>query len=432
MARSEQRPTPRSKELFGRALGLIAGGVNSPVRAFKAVGGEPIFFVRGQGSRVWDVDGNEYVDFVGSWGPLILGHCHPEVIAEIQEVAQSGTTFGAPTYLEMRLAEAVRQAVPSMQLVRCVSSGTEATMSALRLARGFTGREKILKIDGGYHGHADLLLVQAGSGAATLGIPGSSGVPIQTAKDTLVVPWNDLTAVKTAFSRHQGEIAALIVEPICGNMGVVPPADGYLQGLREVCDREGSLLVFDEVITGFRVAYGGAQSLYGVTPDLTCLGKIVGGGLPAAVFGGRADVMAHLAPQGRVYQAGTLSGNPLAMAAGVKTLELLRRAGTYQKLEALGARFELGLERAARTAGVPLRINRVGSLVTAFLTTQRVTDYESARTSDTARYGRYFRAMLDEGFYLAPSQFEAAFISLAHTETDIDLAAAAAARALTA
>jgi glutamate-1-semialdehyde 2,1-aminomutase len=422
--------TDRSQELFAEAKRLIAGGVNSPVRAFQAVGGEPVFMARGQGARLWDADGNEYVDFVASWGPLVLGHAHPEVVAEIAEVAGNGTTFGAPTVLESRLAEAVREAVPSMQLVRCVSSGTEATMSALRLARGATGRDKIVKVDGGYHGHADFLLVQAGSGAATLGIPDSAGVPAATAKDTLVVPWNDLDAVKAVFARHPGEIAALIVEPICGNMGVVPPAGGYLGGLRELCDGAGALLVFDEVITGFRVAYGGAQSLYGVKPDLTCLGKIVGGGLPAAVFGGRADLMAHLAPLGRVYQAGTLSGNPLAMAAGRKTLEILRRPGTYEKLEALGRRLEAGLAEAARAAGCPLRVNRVGSMLTGFLTDKPVTDYASAKTSDTARYGRYHRAMLGHGFYLAPSQFEAAFVSLAHTEQDIDRAAAAAARAL--
>jgi glutamate-1-semialdehyde 2,1-aminomutase len=379
---------------------------------------------------VWDVDDNEYVDYVGSWGPLILGHAHPDVLAAVFEAAARGTTFGAPTEIEVRFAEAVHAAVPSMEMLRCVSSGTEATMSAIRLARGFTGRAKIVKVDGGYHGHADFLLVEAGSGAATLGIPGSAGVPPGIAQDTLVVPWNDLAAMEATIAANPGEIAAVIVEPVCGNMGVVPPAPGYLAGLRELTTGAGALLIFDEVITGFRVARGGAQALYGVTPDLTCLGKVIGGGLPAAAFGGRADVMRRLAPLGPVYQAGTLSGNPLALAAGLKTIDLLARPGTYERLDALGARLEGGLVAAARAAGVKATVNRVGSLMTTFFSDGPVVDYASAKRSDTARYGRFFRAMLTRGFYLAPSQYEAAFVSLAHTHEDIDRTIQAAGAAL--
>jgi glutamate-1-semialdehyde 2,1-aminomutase len=417
----------RSKQLFARAQRSIPGGVNSPVRAFRAVGGEPLFLARGHGSRVVDVDGNEYVDFVASWGPLILGHAHPEVLAATLAAAADGTTFGAPTELEVRFAEAVREAYPSMELVRCVSSGTEATMSALRVARGFTGRDKIVKIDGGYHGHADMLLAQAGSGIATFGIAGSKGVPEGAVKDTLVVAWNDLEAMQAVFAANPGQIAAVIVEPIPGNIGVVPPAPGYLAALRALTKAEGALLIFDEVISGFRVARGGAQELYGLTPDLTCLGKIVGGGLPAACFGGRADVMNVLAPLGPVYQAGTLSGNPLAMAAGLKAMELLARPGVYDTLERLGARLADGLAAGARAAGVPLVINRVGSMMTGFFTGTPVTDYATAKKADASRYATWFRAMLDRGFYFAPSQFEAAFVSLAHTEEDIDRTAAAAA-----
>jgi glutamate-1-semialdehyde 2,1-aminomutase len=421
---------PRSRELFARAAGIIPGGVNSPVRAFRAVGGDPLFLARGAGARVWDVDGREYLDFVGSWGPLILGHAHPDVIAAITAAAARGTSFGAPTELEVRFAEALRAAVPSLEMVRCVSSGTEATMSAIRVARGYTARDKIVKVDGGYHGHADFLLVEAGSGAATLGIPGSAGVPAGTARDTLVAPWNDLDAMRALFAANRGQIAAVIVEPVCGNMGVVPPASGYLAGLRELTASEGALLVFDEVITGFRVAFGGAQARYGIAPDLTCLGKIVGGGLPAACFGGRADVMSRLAPLGPVYQAGTLSGNPLALAAGLTAIELLSRPGTYDRLEGLGARLEKGLRAAAAAAEIPCTVNRVGSMLTGFFHPGPVTDYASAKKSDTAGYGRFFRAMLARGVYLAPSQFEAAFVSLAHTDEDIDQACAAAAEAL--
>jgi glutamate-1-semialdehyde 2,1-aminomutase len=412
--------TGRSRELFARAQRHIPGGVNSPVRAFRAVGGDPLFIAAARGARVVDVDEHEYIDYVGSWGPMILGHAHPRVLAAIAEVAAEGTSFGAPTELEVRFAEKVKALVPSIELLRCVSSGTEATMSAVRLARGFTGRERIVKIDGGYHGHADFLLAEAGSGAATLGIPGSAGVPEAAARDTIVVPWNDLGAMEAAFAKHPGQIAAVIVEPVPGNMGVVPPAPGYLAALSELTRAAGTLLILDEVMTGFRVALGGAQARYGVVPDLTCLGKIVGGGLPAAAFGGRADVMSKLAPLGPVYQAGTLSGNPLALAAGLATLELLEAPGTYERLEALSARLEAGVAGAARAAGVPFTSNRVGSMLTGFFTAGPVTDYRSAKTSDTARYGRFFRAMLERGVYLAPSQYEAAFVSLAHSDGDIE------------
>ena len=411
----------RSGDLFARAQRSIPGGVNSPVRAFKAVGGDPVFIAAGRGARIVDVDGNEYIDYVGSWGPLIHGHAHPEILAAVAEAAARGTTFGAPTELEIQFAEAVRDAFPSMELVRAVSSGTEATMSALRVARGATGRDKIVKVDGGYHGHADFLLVEAGSGAATLGIPGSAGVPAGVAATTLVVPWNDLDAMERRLAAD--DVAAVIIEPICGNMGCVPPQPGYLEGLRALTATHGTLLIFDEVITGFRVAYGGAQGLYDIRPDLTCLGKIVGGGLPAACFGGRADLMSRLAPLGPVYQAGTLSGNPLALAAGLKAMELLRRPGTYERLEVLSGRLAAGLAAAGT-------VNRVGSMMTAFFTSGPVTDYAGAKRSDTARYGRYFRAMLDRGVYLAPSQFEAAFVSLAHTDADIDYTLSAAAAAL--
>jgi glutamate-1-semialdehyde 2,1-aminomutase len=417
----------RSKKLFDRAQRSIPGGVNSPVRAFRSVGGDPPFLARAAGARVWDADGREYVDYVGSWGPMILGHAHPEVIDAIAQAARDGTSFGAPTEREVLFAEAVKRAFPSMELVRCVSSGTEATMSALRVARGFTGRDKVVKIDGGYHGHADLLLAEAGSGAATLGIPGSAGVPAGAAKDTIVVPWNDLDAMKAAFAANRGQLAALIVEPVPGNIGCVPARDGYLAALRELCTAEGVVLIFDEVITGFRIARGGAQERFGVRPDLTCLGKIVGGGLPAACFGGRAEIMSVLAPLGPVYQAGTLSGNPLAMAAGLKTMELLERPSVYVRLEALGARLEAGLRAAGAT-----QVNRVGSMFTAFFAEDPVVDYASAKKSDTARFGRYFRAMLERGIYLAPSQFECGFLSLAHTDDDVDRTVAAAREAFVA
>jgi glutamate-1-semialdehyde 2,1-aminomutase len=423
---------PRSRELFEKAQKSIPGGVNSPVRAFRSVGGEPVFVARGKGAHLWDVDGKEYLDFVGSWGPLIVGHAHPEVLEAIAQAAADGTSFGAPTEREVRFAERLRGILPSIEMVRAVSSGTEATMSALRLARGFTGRNKIVKIDGGYHGHADMLLVEAGSGAATQGISGSAGVPEGAARDTLVCPWNDLAAMRRLFELegNRGQIAALIVEPIPGNIGCVPPRPGYLEGLRELCTEHGTLLIFDEVMTCFRVAWGGAQLRYGIKPDLTCLGKVVGGGLPAAAFGGRADVMSKLAPLGPVYQAGTLSGNPLALAAGLATLDILGRPGTYEHLEKLGARLEAGLVAAAGEAGVPAQLNRVGAMFTSFFSAEPVVDYASAKKSDTQRFGRFFRGMLARGIYLAPSQFEAAFLSLAHTEADIDAAIAAARAAL--
>ncbi len=419
-----------SAGLFRKAQQVFPGGVNSPVRAFRGVGGEPFFVARAAGARLTDVDGRSYVDFVGSWGPLILGHAPAAVVEAIAEAAGRGTSYGAPTPQEVEMAEVVTAAYPSMELLRLVSSGTEATMSAIRVARGATGRDVIVKFDGCYHGHADSLLVRAGSGGATLGIPDSRGVPEGLARLTATLPFNDLDAVRALFATRGDDVAAVIVEPVAGNMGVVPPAPGFLEGLREVTARHGSVLIFDEVITGFRVAYGGAQARYGVRPDLTCLGKIIGGGLPVGAYGGRRDLMSHVAPLGGVYQAGTLSGNPLAVAAGLATLRALREGDPYARLERLGARLEAGLRAAADKAGVPVTVNRVGSMLTGFFTGGAVTDYATARRSDTARYGRYFHAMLAGGVYLAPSQFEAAFVSLAHTEADIDQAARAATEAL--
>lgn len=416
----------RSQSIFERAKQVIPGGVNSPVRACRSVGADPLIVAQGDGAYIFDVDGNRYIDMIGSWGPLILGHGHREILDVIKETMSQGTTFGAPTEIEVRFAEAIRDAVPSMEMVRAVSSGTEATMTALRLARGFTGRDKIIKMDGGYHGHADMLLVSAGSGVATLGIPGSAGVPEGAARDTLVVPYNDLAAVEQTLDKNKGAVAAIIIEPIAGNMGLVLPADGYLQGLRALCDAHGALLIFDEVISGFRVGFGGAQALYGVRPDLTCLGKIVGGGLPAAAFGGRADIMQKLAPLGPVYQAGTLSGNPVAMAAGLKCLEILARPGTYERLAHLGTRLANGLAEAAAASRVPATVNRIGSMVTLFFTKGPVTDYASAKTSDTSRFGTFFRKMRERGVFLPPAQFEAMFVSLAHTDEDVDGVIAAA------
>ena len=419
----------RSQAIFERANQVIPGGVNSPVRACRSVGVDPVFVAQGDGSTITDVDGNNYIDLIGSWGPLILGHAHREILDAIAEAMSSGTTFGAPTEVEVQFAETIRAAYPSMEMVRAVSSGTEATMSALRLARGFTGRAKLVKTDGGYHGHADCLLVAAGSGAATLGIPGSAGVPEGAARDTLVVPYNNLAAAERVVAA--GDVAAVIIEPVAGNMGLVLPAPGYLEGLRAITQKHGALLIFDEVITGFRVAYGGAQARFGITPDLTCLGKIVGGGLPAAVFGGRADIMQKLSPLGPVYQAGTLSGNPLAMAAGLKAIEILGRPGSYGRLEDVGKRLGDGLAKAAADAGVPACVNRLGSMVTLFFTKGPVTDYASAKTSDTARFGAFFRAMREAGVFLPPSQFEAMFVSLAHTDEEIDQVIAAARVAIT-
>jgi glutamate-1-semialdehyde 2,1-aminomutase len=412
--------TTRSRALFEEAQHHLPGGVDSPVRAFRGVGGTPRFIARGKGAHVWDVDGNEYIDYLGSWGPLIVGHAHPGVVAAIQEAATRGTSYGAPTEAEVELAQLVKVAFPSIDLVRFVSSGTEATMSALRLARAFTGRELVLKFDGGYHGHADGLLVQAGSGPLTLGQPDSPGVPREAAQQTLSVPYNDLVAVRDALAAHPRQVAAVIVEPVAGNMGVVPPEPGFLEHLREMTRDHGTLLIFDEVITGFRVGLGGAQQKFGIRPDLTCLGKIVGGGLPVGAYGGRADIMQLISPLGPVYQAGTLSGNPLAMAAGLATLRLLGEPGIYDHLERLAARLCDGLAALAETSGAAYTANRVGSMFTGFFCDAPVTDYASARRADTVRYARFFHAMLDGGVYLAPSQFEAGFISLAHTEADVD------------
>jgi glutamate-1-semialdehyde 2,1-aminomutase len=418
--------TDRSRDLYAEACRYLAGGVDSPVRAFRAVGQHPLFISRGQGSRIYDVDGNEFIDYVASWGPLILGHAHPRVVAALSEAATRGTSFGAPTELETHLARLVVEAFPSIERVRFVNSGTEATMSALRLARGFTGREKIVKFDGCYHGHADGLLVKAGSGALTLGTPDSAGVPAGAAASTISAPYNDLETLERIFTAHRGTIAAVIVEPVAGNMGVVPPRPGFLEGLRELTRADGALLIFDEVITGFRVAYGGVQELTGIRADLTCLGKIIGGGLPVGAYGGRADVMALLAPDGPVYQAGTLSGNPLAMTAGIATLTELRQPGVYETLERRAAALADGLAAAARDAGVPIVGTRVGSMFTTFFTDQPVMDYTSARRSDTRRYARFFHAMLEQGIYLAPSQFEAGFLSLAHSDEDVERTIAAA------
>jgi glutamate-1-semialdehyde 2,1-aminomutase len=384
------------------------------------VGGTPLFIARGKGATIWDVDGNSYVDYLASWGPLIAGHAHPGVVAAIHEAANKGTSFGAPTESELELAELVKQAFPSIDLVRFVSSGTEATMSALRLARAATGRDMILKFDGGYHGHADGLLVQAGSGPLTLGQPDSPGVPQESARQTLSIPYNDLAAVRDAFQAHPEQIAAVIVEPVAGNMGVVPPEPGFLEHLRTLTREHGALLIFDEVITGFRIALGGAQERFRVVPDLTCLGKIVGGGLPVGAYGGRRDLMERISPLGPVYQAGTLSGNPLAMAAGAATLRLLTEPGVYTHLETLSARLADGLNEAARAAEVPYIANRVGSMFTGFFCPGPVTDYASAKKADTQVYARFFHAMLDRGVYTAPSQFESGFVSLAHTPADID------------
>jgi glutamate-1-semialdehyde 2,1-aminomutase len=412
--------TRTSETLFEEAQRYIPGGVNSPVRAFRAVGGTPRFIARAAGSKVYDVDGREYIDYVASWGPMILGHAHPEVVGAVQRAAELGTSYGAPTEGEVILARMICEAFPSIALVRLVSSGTEAAMSAIRVARGYTQRDLIVKFDGCYHGHTDGLLVQAGSGATTLGIPNSGGVPTSYTQQTLSLPFNDLAAVREAFDRYHGRIAAVVLEPIPGNMGVVPPTPGFLQGLRELTAQDEALLVFDEVITGFRVLYGGAQHLFGVTPDLTILGKIIGGGLPVGAFGGRHDIMEQIAPLGPVYQAGTLSGNPLAVTAGIETLRLLRDPGVYEQLETRSRQLCEGVQDAANRAGVPVYSTRVGSMFCTFFADRSVTDYASASSSDTAQFRRYFHALLEAGIYVAPSQFEAGFVSTAHTDGDIE------------
>ncbi|MGC8838042.1 MAG: glutamate-1-semialdehyde 2,1-aminomutase [Anaerolineae bacterium] len=420
----------RSRDLYAEALRWMPGGVSSPVRAFRAVGGEPVFLARGEGPYLWDVDGNRYIDFVGSWGPLILGHAHPAVVEAVCRAARQGMAFGAPTEAESVLARMIVEAFPAMDRVRFVNSGTEATMSALRLARAYTGRPKVVKMQGGYHGHADALLVQAGSGVATFGLPDSPGVTEGMVRDTLVVPYNDLAAVEALFAEVGDAIAAVLVEPVAGNMGVVLPQEGYLEGLRRITREHGALLILDEVITGFRLAYGGAQTLWGLDPDLTCLGKIIGGGLPVGAYGGRAEIMAWVAPEGPVYQAGTLSGNPLAMAAGIATLQELQKPGVYERLASLGHRWAEGLAARAEEAGIPLQVNAIGSMATAFFTEEPVWDYASAKRADVARYARFFHAMLQKGVYLAPSQFEASFVSLAHTPEVVDAALEAAGEAL--
>jgi glutamate-1-semialdehyde 2,1-aminomutase len=419
----------RSTRLFEEARQCLPGGVDSPVRAFKAVGGNPIFLKRGQGSRVYDEDGNEYLDYVCSWGPLILGHAHPQVVQALKQAIERGTSFGAPTELETRLAKTVCDAVPSIEMVRFTNSGTEATMSALRLARASTYRDKIVKFAGCYHGHSDGLLVKAGSGATTLGLPDSPGVPRGYAQNTLVAPFNDLEAVGQLFERH-GDIAAVIVEPVAANMGVVPPQPGFLEGLRDLTEASGALLIFDEVITGFRVAYGGAQELYGIMPDLTCLGKIVGGGLPVGAYGGRAEIMELIAPAGPVYQAGTLSGNPLAMTAGIETLAILREGNAYAELNDKACRLGDGIGAVATTSRMAIQVSRIGSLLTVFFSAQPVVDHESAKLADTNLFGEFFQRLLHEGIYWPPSQFEAAFLSLAHSGKDIDTTIAAIGGAL--
>ena len=420
----------KSEQLFAEALKYIPGGVNSPVRAFRAVGGQPFFVNHAKGARVWDVDGNEYVDYVGTWGPAILGHTHPAIIEAVRKAAEHGTSFGIPNPFEVTLAKMVCSWVPSVQKVRMCNSGTEATMSAIRLARGFTKRDKIIKFDGCYHGHADSLLVKAGSGALTFGNPDSAGVPAAFTQHTIVLPFNDTEAVPAAFAANEGQIAGIIVEPVPGNAGLNLPKPRYLQFLREITQNSGALLIFDEVMTGFRLARGGAQERFEITPDLSCFGKVIGGGLPVGAFGGRADIMDFLAPLGPVYQAGTLSGNPVAMAAGIAALGELAASDAYAKLERLGAQLEIGMKDAAKSAGVPVQFNRCGSMFCGYFTDQPVHNLADAMTSDRERFKKYFHSMLAEGIYLAPSQFEAGFISTAHTEDDIERTVNAARRAL--
>ncbi len=418
--------TTKSEEIFAAARNLMPGGVNSPVRAFKSVGGQPIVFDRVNGAYIWDVDGNQYIDYVGSWGPAICGHAHPEVIEALHQALAKGTSFGAPCALENVLAEMVIDAVPSIEMVRFVNSGTEACMAVQRLMRAFTGRDKLLKFEGCYHGHADMFLVKAGSGVATLGLPDSPGVPKSVTVDTLTAPFNDLEAVKELFAQYPDQISGVILEPVVGNAGFIPPAAGFLEGLRLLTQEHGALLVFDEVMTGFRIAYGGAQEKFGVTPDLTTLGKIIGGGLPVGAYGGRKDIMAMVAPSGPMYQAGTLSGNPLAMTAGIKTLELLQKSGTYEYLDKITKRLAEGMLQIAKETGHAAVGGQISGMFGMFFTGDPVHNYEDAKKSDTAKFGRFHRGMLEQGIYLAPSQFEAGFSSIAHTEEDIDRTLAAA------
>lgn len=412
--------TTKSEEIFAAAQKLMPGGVSSPVRAFKSVGGQPIVFDRVEGAYVWDVDGNEYIDYVGTWGPAICGHTHPEVIAALHDALNKGTSFGAPCYQENVLAEMVIDAVPCIEMVRFVNSGTEACMAVLRLMRAFTGREKLIKFEGCYHGHADMFLVKAGSGVATLGLPDSPGVPKSTTANTLTAPYNDLEAVKTLFEQNPGEIAGVILEPVVGNAGFIPPDAGFLEGLRVLTQEHGALLVFDEVMTGFRIAYGGAQEKFGVTPDLTTLGKVIGGGLPVGAYGGRRDIMEMVAPAGPMYQAGTLSGNPLAMTAGIKTLELLNKSGTYEYLDKITKKLSQGLLKIAKETGNEACGGQISAMFGLFFNPGPVHNYEDAKKSDLSKFARFHRGMLERGVYLAPSQFEAGFTSLAHTDEDID------------
>lgn len=413
------RSYEKSKQAFEEAVHLMPGGVNSPVRAFKSVDMDPIFMASGKGSKITDIDGNSYIDYVLSWGPLILGHSHPDVVSAIQKVAEIGTSFGAPTLIENDLAKLVMERVPSIEMVRMVSSGTEATMSALRAARGFTGRDKILKFEGCYHGHGDSLLIKAGSGVATLGLPDSPGVPESVAKNTITVAYNDLESVRAAFEQYGPDLAAIIVEPVAGNMGVVPPEPGFLEGLRELCTENGTVLIFDEVMTGFRVGYNCAQGHFNVTPDLTCLGKVIGGGLPVGAYGGKLEIMSQIAPSGPIYQAGTLSGNPLAMTAGLETLSRLTPE-TYNHFNRLADQLEAGFREAASKYQIPHTVNRAGSMIGFFFTNESVTNYEVAKTSDLHLFAKYYRLMAEEGIFLPPSQFEGMFLSAAHSEDDIE------------
>ncbi|HTL15761.1 MAG TPA: glutamate-1-semialdehyde 2,1-aminomutase [Patescibacteria group bacterium] len=420
----------KSEQLFSTALQYIPGGVNSPVRAFRAVGGQPFFVNRAKGAKVWDVDGNEYIDYVGTWGPAILGHAHPKIIKAVQDAAENGTSFGIPNPAEVTMAQLICSWVPSVQKVRMCNSGTEATMSAIRVARGFTRRDKIIKFDGCYHGHADSLLVKAGSGALTFGNPDSAGVPAAFTEHTIVLPYNERGPVEEAFKANAGKIAGIIIEPVPGNAGLYLPKPGYLQFLREITQANGALLIFDEVMTGFRLARGGAQERFAIKPDLTCFGKVIGGGLPVGAFGGRAEIMDCLAPLGPVYQAGTLSGNPLAMAAGIANLEELAATDAYAKLEQLGVALETGLKQAAKKTGIPVQFNRCGSMFCAYFTSEPVFNLGDAMKSDRERFKRYFHSMLEQGIYLAPSQFEAGFLSTAHTPADIEKTVRAAEKAL--